>query len=225
MANAKFPVITCLYNEKNSARMQEYLTCLDHNLKHPSIEQVHIIYDQSKDDGRNEFLEQLKKRAVSFTYVSRRPSYQFCFALASMLYPERGVILCNADIAFNNTLSLLDGYDLSNTFLALTRWNVRPDGKIQRFFYDNGDPAEDSQDTWIFKTPLCIPGAETIQMGVVGCDNSLAYVAHRAGLNVKNPCLTIQCCHLHLVGVRDALAINPSPYPRTQIMLVPWSRI
>jgi hypothetical protein len=42
------------------------------------------------------------------------------------------VILANADIFFDATLNLLDGYDFTNKFFALTRYDLLLDGSIQK---------------------------------------------------------------------------------------------
>lgn len=197
-----FILITVLYNETNSNRITEYLTCLEKNMHHPLIERIHIVYDTSKDilSKKHPILKYLHKKGCTVSSVNSRPTYGYCFALANNLYPNRRIIFSNADIFFNETLAALETYDLKNKFLALTRWEVRKDGEIVPF---NVSYRLISQDTWIFETPLIPFKNDSIFIGTNECDSFIAYQAQKAGLTVMNPCLTIQCCHLHLSGVRN----------------------
>jgi len=229
--NKKFILITVLYNEKNPKRLQEYLECFDLNLAHPAIQKIHVIYDTIKDDivdvSKNNMLNYLLSKNITISYITKRPSYNFCFDLANTRYHNQKIILSNADIYFNETLFLLLDYDLTNKFLALTRWNVQKDGTIKPHIRSKLLPehrgnykAYDSQDTWIFKTPLQKIADDTIQLGTKHCDGKIAYQAKKANLKVINPCLTIQCCHVHLSGIRD---YDQQVQPTDKMTLVPWS--
>ncbi|HJZ23198.1 MAG TPA: hypothetical protein VJ201_01975, partial [Candidatus Babeliales bacterium] len=203
-----FKLITVLYNEKNPARTKEYLTCLNHNLNHELIDTILVIYDTSADDQNNTILNYLKTKKVTISYANSRQTYGYCFELANKLYPNSKIILSNADIYFNETLNLLRDYDLTGQFLALTRWNITKDNSLELFKqYPRGkfnkDWSESSQDVWIFKTPLHITKAIQIQLGIMNCDSRIAYEAFQSGLKVTNPCLTIQCCHLHRTNIRN----------------------
>ncbi len=221
--HAGFVLITNLYNETNPARINEYITCLERNLSLSLIDTVHVIYDKAKDSSdkaQNKLLKYLKSKKVRMTYVHTRPTYAYCFHVANTLYSHRKVIFCNADIYFNQTLRRLVDYDLSNKFIALTRWNVWKDGSLKPYIWPDGTQAEYSQDTWIFQTPLKKFEDETIQIGVPHCDGKIAYQAHISDLKVFNPCLTIQSCHLHLSGIRNYGYV---PFPGDgKIMKVPW---
>lgn len=201
-----FKLITTLYNETNKDRIREYITCMEYNLNHKYIESIHVLYDTSKNnlnDHENHILNYIKSKNIAITYIHGRPTYGMCFDLANRNYPNNRIILCNADIYFNDTLKQLQSYDLTNKFIALTRWNVQEDESIKPHTYTNGADAEYSQDVWIFKTPLKTFYEDTIQLGLPSCDGRIAYEARQSGLEVINPCLTIQCCHLHLSDIRN----------------------
>ena len=195
----KFILITMLYNEKNPKRVQEYITCLEKNLAHDRIDTIHVFYDTSNDYGNNAMLKYLKSKEVVITYIEGRATYQDCFNLANERYPYSRIIISNADIYFNDTLKLLDDYNLTDKFLALTRWDVKRDCCIKPFTPFGSY----SQDTWIFESPIRKFNGPTIQLGTPGCDNKIAFQAHKSGLKVTNPCKTIQCCHVHLSGIRN----------------------
>jgi len=200
--NQSFHLITSLYNEKNIERCKEYIICLEKNLAHPLIATIDVFYDTSNDDDTTILLQYLKQQPITIHYVSDRPSYADCFKLAAEHYFEKPIIIANADIFFNTSLSALQSFDLSNTFIALTRWNVQPDKKTIKPHVKNGKiPITCSQDAWIFLSPCAIP-AESIQIGRQHCDGQIAYAAYHAGYKVINPCITVHACHLHLTDIR-----------------------
>ena len=132
-SHEKFKLIIGLYNETGIERSNEYITCLKNNMMHDSIDEIHVVYDTSKDDEINYLLNYLKVTKVKISYIQERPSFGYFFNLINNYYPDSKVILSNADIYFNETLRLLENYPLANKFLALTRWDVKEDGSIEIF--------------------------------------------------------------------------------------------
>ncbi|HRN78489.1 MAG TPA: hypothetical protein PLU71_04570 [Candidatus Dependentiae bacterium] len=214
-----FVLITTLYNEQDSNRAAEFITCLEKNLSHPGIDTIHVLYDTTKDTDSNYIHDILCEKTVNISYCIARPTYGACFELANQLYAGRRIIIANADIYFNATLFVLDHFDLTNKFLALTRWNVQKDGSIKPYIWPNGQPAIASQDAWVFRAPLVPFIDDAIFIGTHHCDGRIAYEAQRVGLDVLNPCLTIQCCHLHLSEVRNYEWL---PYPHGHAVKLPW---
>jgi hypothetical protein len=225
VSQAAFTLITMLYNETHQERMQEYKTCMINNLQHPLITHIHVLYDVSKDDADNQLLTWLQQQPVTISFVNGRQSYAYCFTFANETYPNQAIILCNADIYFNHTLQLLGHYDLTNTFIALTRWDVQPDGSLKIFTqYDkDGNFSQGSfmsQDAWIFKTPIRAFKNASFLLGTWACDCYIAHEAFIEGFNVRNPCLSVQCCHLHLSNLRTWVAQS---IPGQKGLVLPWS--
>jgi len=200
---ASFVLITMLYNEKNPKRIKEYVTCLDRNIAHKLIKTIHILYDTTKDDGKNKLLKYLQQSGVTITYLSGRSTYGNCFELANRIYSNKKIILSNADIYFNHTLGKLVDYDLTGKFLALTRWDEKRHGVLVPYRRYSGVNAVDSQDVWIFQAPIDRFQEDDIPLGWPLCDGRIAYQAKKSGFRVLNPCMTIQCCHLHKSKVRN----------------------
>ena len=215
----KYILITSLYNEKNLTRVQEYITCLQKNLAHPSIEKIHILYDTSNDtkDNPSALLEFIKNNSIEVTLIEKRATYQDCFNLANNSYLNSTIIVSNGDIYFNESLNSLNNYDLTNKFLALTRWNLTENNNLVQTYGTANKPLYCAQDAWIFTSPLKpFPNAH-ISLGILGCDCAIALQAKKAGLTVLNPCLSIQCCHLHLSAIHN--------YPKTgykEFTELPW---
>ncbi len=225
-SETKYILMTSLYNETHIARIKEYVTCLEHNLLHPLIEECCIIYDMSKDNLSKKLpiLSFIKRKKLTVVRSNQRPTFGDFFELANKNYMNKRIIICNADIFFNSTLALLQNINFDNKFLALTRWDVKPDNSLELFYYRaNTDriPAIDSQDAWIFTTPIKRI-ENTKKIGTMGCDNRLAYQVAIKGYEVLNPCLSIQCCHLHLSAIRN---YDPSPISNDPFLAVYWTSV
>lgn len=221
-------LVTVLYNEANEQRRNEFISCFDRNKQHPSIDHIHVVYDTSKDDEYNLLLNYLKTQDCTISYVSGRPTFGYCFDLVNKQYLNATIILSNADIYFNETLNVLNEHDLTNKFLAITRWDVQEDGKLELFRQYKPDGSFDeamsqlSMDAWIFRAPIKQFPHSAIQLGTWACDGYIAYQAYLAGLEVINPCLSIQCCHLHLSKVRHWI---PQSIPGLKALRVPWEKL
>src|SRR5207248_1670053 len=134
----------------------------------------------------------------------RRVTFRDLFAHANAHFTNRRVIVANADVYFDDTLALLDRFDLAGHFLCLSRWDAGADGTSHHF-----DRA-DSQDAWIFEAPLREFECD-FHLGLPGCDNRLAYEAGRAGLLVLNPSRSVRAHHLHRTQVRRYNPAQPVP--------------
>ena len=218
----KFTLITFLYNETNEKRLNEYIFCIENNLQHPSIEKIHVIYDSSKTDESDQCLTYLHSKKISLSYVESRPTYHEAFKIANKSYPNSNIIISNADIYFDDTLFSVNNYDLEEKFLAITRWDLIKDKIIIPLLTDYGKQIDHSQDVWIFKTPLRPFKKDDILVGTLGCDRRIAYWAKESGLTVLNPCLTIQCIHIHFSNIRHYENIPP---PQEYSMPVPWNKL
>lgn len=202
-----FVLLTMLYNENNETRFNEYTTCLSINKNHPLIQKIHVLYDTTRDIPHNKsnMMHYIEEEGFEVTIIQRRPSYKEIIELANIYYPDSYIIVANADIFFNYTLQKLITYTKWETvFFALTRWNVQDDyTSLLLEGWGPYAPNMISADCWIFKTPFLPPvNSESIYMGSEGCDHKLASVMKKGGFIVKNPCLSIQACHLHLSQIR-----------------------
>jgi hypothetical protein len=196
----KYKLITTLYNETNRKRIKEYKKCLKRNGNHMLIDEIHVLYDTEKDDSRRQsrllkFLE--KKAGIRSGYIKGRPTYEEMFNYANAQFPGSRIIICNADIYFNETLFLLNDIGLEKMFLVLSRWDL-VSGEKARLIHDKlNDFNYMSADAWIFKTPLSINFTCDYRLGTMFCDSFLNAQLFKSGLNVYNPCFDVQACHLH----------------------------
>jgi hypothetical protein len=130
--------------------------------------------------------------------VQRRPTYNDFFAWINELSaPMDLAVIANTDICFDQSLVCLHELDWTPaTVLAVSRWDVQPDGHVRLF--DRGD----SQDAWIFKGPIRSVAAD-FPLGVYDCDNKIAWELQQAGYRVLNPALGLRSYHHHQCGYRS----------------------
>lgn len=152
-----------------------------------------------------------------------RPTFKDFFnAINKVTEPTDINIIANSDIYFeyinsDNFIRLTH-----NDCLALSRWDVQPDGSAVH--YNNSG----SQDTWIFRGAIKMVEGANFTQGIPGCENKLAYLLQQAGYTVTNPSLSIKTYHLHNSGIRyydkDSKGrqlpnrrIYRLPHPRTNV--------
>lgn len=185
-----------LYLDASTERRREFLTCIERNAANRKISGVHVFVEDAVDPAVVAMLyPQLASPKVRLVAHGRRLTFRDLFSYANHELPGRRVIIANADIYFDHTLARLDGYDLAGRLLCLSRWDRHGDGSWRLFEF------ESSQDAWIFQTPLLEFECD-FHLGLLGCDNRLAWEAGYAGLVLSNPSRSIRAYHLHASGVR-----------------------
>ena len=189
-------VLVGLYVDASAERLCEYLTCIERNAANRSIDAVHVFIEDGIDPAElTTQYPQLTAAKVRLVLHGRRVTYRDFFDYANRELPGRQVIIANADIFFDHTLSRLDSYSLAGRLLCLSRWDLQADGSWQLFDFER------SQDAWIFEAPVPEISCD-FHLGLLGCDNRLAWEAERAGLVLSNPSRSIRAYHQHASGIR-----------------------
>jgi len=180
-------LLTTYYFSNDNQRQEEIKTCLQNNCDQEAIHRIILLNDTTYP---LDFLKEGSEEKIEQHLVERqgRLHYRDAIAYINEFLIGEIVILANSDIYMDRSLFLLDHYDFSNTFLALSR-------------YEDGHHTlgnKGSQDTWIFQSPLCVDlSLFNFSFGIPGCDNRLAKIVSDAGYRVLNPCLSIITYHLH----------------------------
>ena len=172
---------TSFYQDKDEVRQSELLYCLNQNILNPLLDKIYLMVE-----GEVTLPESDKIIVVNF----QRPTYRDFFELVNNTIESKDdiSIVCNTDIYFNHTLSLLDVQE--RQCIALSRWDFKREGlKLHNERY--------SQDTWIFKGKIRNVRFADFYMGIPGCDNRIAYELNRCGYRLLNPATTIQSIHYH----------------------------
>ena len=172
----------------NEARQKEIDECLQRNLDNEEIERVFVM---------SEHTCHIEHPKLTICLIENRPTYNDFFEVMNA-YADGNVIsiLCNGDIYIDaENARKLRGINFSNRALALSRWEVDINSRPKHFAY------EWSQDTWIFRGKLKDIDCNSI-LGIMQCDNRVAYEINKAGYQVVNPSRDIKTYHLHQSGER-----------------------
>lgn len=159
------------YEEKNPQRKQEIDACLQNNINNPLFDIVIL-------DSLN------------------RPTYNFFFEKINKLAGPNDInIICNADIFFDNTATLIQNIKNKQVY-ALNHWNVGAGGQMT--FIDNVS----SQDAWITRGKIEGVNGD-FPIGLPGSSGRIAFEFQQAGYNVINPSRSIKIYHAHNSNIKN----------------------
>jgi len=184
-------LVTNYYIPSNKKREMEINKCLILNYIQPDIEEIYLLNDQIHD---LHFLPKNQTKVHQFKIIDKNKKLSFPNAIhfINTYLKDKNVILSNSDIYFDETLNEIKKID-SNDVYALLRYD---NGIL--YSDDFNIPRNNSQDCWIFRSPLNIPLDKiNFTLGQLGCDNILAYQLYSHGYKVSNPCYSIHTHHLH----------------------------
>jgi hypothetical protein len=190
-------LITTYYSTLNNDRNIEINKCLKKNFENKYISKIYLlnnsIYDiDFIDNYENKIIQILISNDINY----KLKYYDAIFFINEYLNNEI-CILSNSDIYFNETLSLINNQVIINNFFALLRYNEDVSGNLT-IFKRHDIPRYDSQDCWIFKSPLNIDLTKlNFSFGTPGCDSIFANIVNDIGIKVSNPSLDIVSIHVH----------------------------
>jgi hypothetical protein len=204
-------LITTYYISKFISRQKEIQKCLIKNCENEYIEKIYLLNDNYYD------MSFLKNDSKIIQIIIHSPKLNFKDAIKFINenLQDNICILANSDIYFDNSLSKITS--MNNRFYALLRYdetgnnfksiigkegdNGFPNNKNLFKLYDC--PRDDSQDTWIFQSPLKIELNEIdFNFGTLGCDNIFANKIYETNIELSNPCYDIITTHVHLSDIR-----------------------
>ncbi|MBR8828001.1 MAG: glycosyltransferase [Gomphosphaeria aponina SAG 52.96 = DSM 107014] len=200
-------LITTLYDEKREERCYEYSQCLLKNLKSNQFSKIVVLFEgydhecQKKDQcfmaSNLQFLQNKYSELVEVHNIDQRPTYDDILDFAGNNLQNKIVIISNADIYFDESLSKIHKIDFDKNVIVLSRRELNHNSEMIRNS-DNGLPNYLSADVWGFKIPLNKDFRGNYQIGTFFCDsffNNQLYLS--SNYSVYNPCLTIKAYHLH----------------------------
>jgi hypothetical protein len=193
-------LITSYYLCNDSDRQKEINTCLQKNVDNELIENIYLLNDKTYN---LDFLTNNSKIKQFEIIENGKLLFKDAIEFINSYCYKDNVILSNSDIYFDNTLELLKNEDFNNKMFCLLRYNVLIDG-TKDIFRHFGEPRSDSQDCWIFKSPLRINTNDlNFSFGTLGCDNMFASILHDHGYELYNPSYDIITYHLHNIEERN----------------------
>ena len=202
----RFVVLTENYRSSRNDRYKEIVKSIEVNCRIEHTKQVVLFMDSTTPFPQElkEVLseEHFKKIKIHYIRPNDRARYGDFFSYANEHLEGERCILCNNDISFDESLELLNGFDLDGHFICLTRWDLMRDNSLR--FKQPERIRKNSQDAWIFTAPLPVKMIQRGQyyMGRPGCDGMTSYLATISGLKIMNPSEAIKAKHLHLCRYR-----------------------
>ncbi len=198
-------LFTAWYQSGHSARQAELDECLQRNLANPHLGQICLwLYGGNPLPSNPKILVRRETLQADFDDY---------FAWANAIcQPGDIAIIANTDIWYDDTIRLVETITSEQAFALL---RLERDGRP--VLNHDGQPRWDSQDAWVFRTPIRHVGAD-YGLGTVHTDSALAYRLWRAGYDLRNPATDIHIHHVHDSQVRR-------PQYNTVRIAPPWLNI
>ena len=190
-------LITTYYESQNTYRQKEIIYCLIKNFKNKYIKTIYLlnnnIYDLYFINDINKKIKQIKISDNEKYILKYNDALQF---INNNLKNEI-CILANSDIYFDQSLNKINYKNIFNHCFALLRYDEI--SLYNKKIYDRDNiPRNDSQDSWIFKSPLNIDLNKCdFSFGTLGCDSIFATIIYDSNINISNPCYDIISTHVH----------------------------
>jgi predicted small secreted protein len=195
-------LITTYYTSSNTERLNEINLCLQKNIENKYIKKIILL---NNEIFPLDFLNDPFKKIIQVK-ISNNESYKLKFN-DSVKYineycKDEICILANSDIYFNESLFKINRFNISNKMFSLLRYDLKEDNSLE-IFKNFDTPRNDSQDSWIFMSPMNISyDLIDFEFGTLGCDNMFSSIVYNTGLTITNPCYDIVSIHVHKSNYR-----------------------
>lgn len=178
-------LITQYYRSENTQRQAEIDCCLMKNL--PWFDSIILLCPDKQPT--------ISCEKIKVVPIAHRATYGDCFAVCT-----DGInVITNSDISFDGTINAARYLPIDEVW-CLTRWEK---GRLWEVCY--------SQDAWVCRNRPSI--SSDIPLGMLGCDNRIAFEIQQAGYRVKNPSKTIVSSHHHKSNYRTYSKTKKIPPP------------
>ena len=184
-------LITEYFVSEDKDRHKEVLETLYENLENPNIRKIYLMAENTNDELVS-LCEKFSKLETVIT--NKRATFKMAFELGNK-FPVSTIIVSNNDIIFDSNKKTFDNIKKAlagSVVLAITRHKNKNLTEID---------SSNSQDSWIFKSPIIIPKKSDFYFGLPGCDNRIAYLLNQK-YNVRNYPNDIIIFHNHKIPFR-----------------------
>ena len=181
----KVILLVSLYETGDTKRNDEFIECLNANLKVKEISHVIVLYETSYG---YDLLKRIPE-TVSVVYIDHRVTYDDFFEKANLF--KGNVIIANSDVYFKKGLNKVVGLNLKNKLVVVTRYN-----ELNGVLHSQsvGDITA-CADAWIFRAPTTMKCS--CMLGVPYCDGKVSAYAYMDGYDVVNYSKDIVIVHRH----------------------------
>jgi len=180
-----------IYLLNNQIYNLDFINNIEHSFDHKNTYQVNTISNEKLNINKkiiqiiiNDDINYILKYNDAINFANNQCENEIC-------------ILSNSDIYFDNSLLKIKPINFNNIVYALLRYDEDNNGN-KKIFERFNIPRNDSQDSWIFKSPLNIDlNKADFSFGTLGCDNIFAYILNQSNIILKNPAYDIISTHVH----------------------------
>ena len=208
-------LVTQFFIGNTEARASELQTSLKVNANNPDINRIVLlnerVYSEQELGVTSDKIEQV--------VIGKRLDYKSVFDNVDSLGLKGYIVLSNLDIFFDKTIANVRRSGIANekAMFCLLRHEYKPGKAVKDApLFEH---YADSQDTWIWHSDQNVPEKQRhifdFQLGIPGCDNTMAYAVQLIGMKVYNTPMLIKNYHNHSSNQRtyDAnTARTPQPY-------------
>jgi hypothetical protein len=190
-------LITTYYESQNTYRQKEIIYCLIKNFKNKYIKTIYLLNNNIYDlYFINDIFKKIKQIKISDNqkYILK---YNDALQFINNNLKNEICILANSDIYFDYSLNKINYKNIYNHCFALLRYDEISieDKKIYTL---HNIPRNDSQDSWIFQSPLNIDLNQcNFSFGTLGCDSIFASIIYDSNIKISNPSYDIISTHVH----------------------------
>ena len=240
-------VFTQFFLHRDAVRRQEIQACLQRNYDNPCITHIHLLNEKiytteelGVQEGRkSSCMHDLNSgtsearagvlgvqgsdstKKIIQTNLGRRLKFRDVFQYVREHNLQGYIVLTNADIFFNETLSNLYQSPLAVNKSVLVQLRYEYRGQTDLSQCPIFGPRFDSQDTWCFHTNFFVSSyqerAFDFEFGQPGCDNKLLYLLLVLGYRIYNHPAFLATFHNHCQVARD--------YSNKNVISLPWAAI
>jgi hypothetical protein len=215
-------LITQFFIGGTPARTNELKTSLRVNSVNAKIDKIILLNERIYT---NEELG-VKSDKIQQIVIGKRLDYKTVFDVVEREKIDGYIVLANLDIFFDKDLDVIKRTNIANEKAMFC---------LVRHEYKTGKPVKsapifehisDSQDTWIWHSNHNLGEKERnvfdFQLGIPGCDNTLAYLIQVVGYKVYNLPRLVKSFHIHNTNLRNydhTTTKTPKPYYNVSALL------
>lgn len=214
-------LITQFFTASKPNRMNELQTSLKINCNNPFIDKVVLLNEKIYSTAELG----IESPKIQQIVIGKRLDYKSVFDVVEREKIHGFIVLSNLDIFFDKSIDTIRRTGISNKkgMFCLLRHEYKPGRSVSQspiFEYQSN-----SQDTWIWHSNFNVGTKEReicdFQLGVPGCDNTIAYLAHVFGYEVYNLPKLIKSYHNHSTNVRSYNDSTPKTLQPYYYVLAP----
>ena len=218
------------YIDKKEERQKEIRKCLAQNVSNPWIDKIYLFNEQIYSD------EELgvKSDKIIQKNIHKRLCYKDFFDCIDNYKIEGYIVLCNADIFFDNTLQNIFLTDLFRGPLMLCQLRfeyISSESHHKLMGHatdDTGEPTHafySSSDAWIYHSKFNVPIEERekfdFQLGVPACDLHFAFLMNTLRYTLIRDPFYIRIFHYHQSNLRN-YDKNTQCIKGNQVFIIPY---